>query len=135
MATEDVIMGKPFTPEGNKIGPGPTGVPKGPPAGFSTLKQSKPEISATAKKLLSHNFGTMIPFSIGTTKYMARVEPHFHPQGFKSGPNGWHKGVTVYEQTSTDSELKPNPFKPNDKVDRQKLFEQIDQFLNKFDEL
>jgi hypothetical protein len=26
------------------------------------------------------------------------LEPHYHPPGFKGGPNGWHKGVTVYER-------------------------------------
>jgi hypothetical protein len=135
MATENVIIGKPFTPEKNQIGPGPTGVPKGPPKGFVPLKQARLEISSVAKGLLSNDFGTMIPFSIGTTKYMARVEPHFHPHGFKSGPNGWHKGITVYEQDTANSELNPNPFKPKDKVDRQKLFEQIDQFLNKFEDI
>jgi hypothetical protein len=25
------------------------------------------------------------------------VERHFHPPGFTHGPQGWHKGVTVYE--------------------------------------
>jgi hypothetical protein len=26
------------------------------------------------------------------------LEWHYHPPGFHGGPNGWHKGVTVYER-------------------------------------
>ncbi|HLK40018.1 MAG TPA: hypothetical protein VKU41_24850 [Polyangiaceae bacterium] len=25
------------------------------------------------------------------------LEWHYHPPGFVGGPNGWHKGVTIYE--------------------------------------
>lgn len=26
------------------------------------------------------------------------LEWHYHPPGFVGGPNGWHKGVTIYDQ-------------------------------------
>jgi hypothetical protein len=29
-------------------------------------------------------------------RYAFCLEPHYHPPGFSRGPEGWHKGVTVY---------------------------------------
>jgi hypothetical protein len=28
--------------------------------------------------------------------YLFCLEPHYHPPGYAAGPEGWHKGVTVY---------------------------------------
>jgi len=126
MSNENVIMGNPYLPSDNQIGPGPNGAPKGPPAGFKPLTAPSAEVARIAKSLLGNDFGTLIPFSIEGIKYMARLEPHYHPPGFKGGPNGWHKGVTVYQ--INDSIKEPN----NKKVDRQKLYDRIDAFLNEF---
>jgi hypothetical protein len=30
-------------------------------------------------------------------RYVFVLERHYHPPGFVGAPNGWHKGVTVYE--------------------------------------
>lgn len=119
-------MGQKFLPQDNLIGPGPTGVPKGPPSGFKPLTSVPQGINGIAKGFLNEEFGTMIPFTLEGIKYMARVEPHYHPPGYKGGPNGWHKGVTVYESGKSS---------PAKKVDRSKLYDQIDAFLAKFDTL
>jgi hypothetical protein len=29
--------------------------------------------------------------------YVLVIEWHYHPPGYVGAPNGWHKGVTVYE--------------------------------------
>lgn len=80
------------------IGPGPKGVPGRPPEGYHALKGKIPTgVVKTAQSLLGGEYGTMTPFEINGKRYMARVEPHYHPPGYKGGPNGWHKGVTVYE--------------------------------------
>jgi hypothetical protein len=82
----------------HRIGPGPEGVPGRPPEGYHYVhKQLPPEAVQTARHLLAGDYGTETPFEVGGRQFMARVEPHYHPQGFKGGPNGWHKGVTVYE--------------------------------------
>jgi hypothetical protein len=132
MANEQLIMGKSILPENNLIGPGPTGAPKGPPTGYKPLTSPSPEISQIAKNLLRNDFGTTTPFILDNKMYMARVEPHYHPLGFKGGPNGWHKGVTVYEKSST-SATEPKPSEPSKQINNEKLYSQIDAFLDKFD--
>jgi|SRR5579885_978113 hypothetical protein len=126
----------------NKIGPGPNGIPGKPPEGFKPISGAAPAgVSAVASSLLGGSFGTMTPFQIGDTKYMARVEPHYHPPGYKGGPNGWHKGVTVYvaENSNVDfpspnSNAKPGSVDPEyepSKPDsgRLQLLKRIDRFL------
>lgn len=83
---------------GHKIGPGPDGLPTSAPEGYRAFRgHISPEVVKEANSLLGGAFGTETPFEINGKKYMARVEPHYHPPGYKGGPNGWHKGVTVYE--------------------------------------
>jgi hypothetical protein len=129
MVTENLVMGKKFIPQDNQIGPGPNGAPKGPPAGYRALTSVSPDVGKVAKSLLGNDFGTMIPFTLNGINYMARLEPHYHPPGFKGGPNGWHKGVTVYESSSNAKQPSAK------KEDRQKLYDRIDAFLAEFDEI
>ena len=76
-----------------------SGQKTGPPPGYKTMKgKIPPEVTAKAKSLLNQPMGTEIPFEANGKKYMARLETHYHPQGYVGGPNGYHKGVTVYEQ-------------------------------------
>ncbi len=76
-----------------------SGQKTGPPPGYKTMKgKIPPEVTAKAKSLLNQPMGTEIPFEANGKKYMARLETHYHPQGYVGGPNGFHKGVTVYEQ-------------------------------------
>jgi hypothetical protein len=82
----------------HRIGPGPGGLPGSPPAGYETVHKQLPlEAVTMAKHLLGGEYGTETPFEVNGRHFMARVEPHYHPPGFVGGPNGWHKGVTVYE--------------------------------------
>jgi len=32
--------------------------------------------------------------------YLFCLEPHYHPPGYTAGPEGWHKGVTVYHSSA-----------------------------------
>jgi len=71
----------------------------GPPPGYKAMKGKVPSgVVAKAKSLLSQPMGAEIPFEIDGKQYMARLETHYHPPGYKGGPNGYHKGVTVYEK-------------------------------------
>ncbi len=69
-----------------------------PPAGYRAFRGAvPPEVGLMARKLLGKPFGTETYFEANGRRYVARNEPHYHPPGFKGGPNGWHSGVTVYE--------------------------------------
>jgi peptidoglycan hydrolase-like protein with peptidoglycan-binding domain len=70
----------------------------GPPEGYRAMTGRIPAgVVAKAKSLLHHDYGTEIPFELEGRRYVARLERHYHPPGYVGGPNGWHKGVTVYE--------------------------------------
>jgi hypothetical protein len=71
----------------------------GAPPGFQTIKGQVPAgVTARAQSLLGGDYGTETPFELDGKRYVARVEHHYHPPGYVGGPNGWHKGVSVYEQ-------------------------------------
>ena len=113
-----------------KIGPGPSGAPSGPPAGYKALTGTIPQgVGAMARQLLSGDFGTMTPFKVDGLKYMARVEPHYHPPGFKGGPNGWHKGVTVYVAIDQTAEPVTEP-SATASVTKSPLISKIDKLLS-----
>ena len=82
-----------------------------------------------ARQLLSGDFGTMTPFKVDGLKYMARVEPHYHPPGFKGGPNGWHKGVTVYVAIDQTAEPVTEP-SATASVTKSPLISKIDKLLS-----
>jgi hypothetical protein len=90
-----------YLPVDNAVKPGPNGYAP-PPPGTKPLTRVTPEIAQMASSLLSKPFGFITEFTSENKKYLARIEPHFHPQGHK-GPNGWHKGCTVYSYQSDDS--------------------------------
>ncbi len=71
----------------------------GAPPGYQTIKGQVPAgVTAKAKSLLGGDYGSETPFELDGKRYVARVEHHYHPPGYVGGPNGWHKGVSVYEQ-------------------------------------
>ncbi|MBM3462144.1 MAG: peptidoglycan-binding protein [Armatimonadetes bacterium] len=71
----------------------------GPPEGYQAIRGRVPAgVTDKAKSLLGGEYGTETPFAIDGKRYVARVEQHYHPPGYQGGPNGWHKGITVYEQ-------------------------------------
>lgn len=77
----------------------------GAPSGFGVLKNPSKEVASKAKQLLSNKMGEEFQFEIGGVNYFARVEPHYHPPGYIGGPNGWHKGVTVYVNKKPKTEI------------------------------
>lgn len=70
----------------------------GAPSGYKPIKGKIPTgVVSKAKSLLNQPMGTEVPFELEGRRYLARLEPHYHPPGYQGGPNGWHKGVSVYE--------------------------------------
>lgn len=143
---EDQVIIQDSIPPGpnNTIGPGPTGGPKGPPAGYKPITGTPPvAVMKVARSLLGGSFGTTTPFSIGDIHYMARIEPHWHPLDYTKGPRGWHKGCSVYiaanQELPTNSNLSiqnqpisiNNP-KSENVIDsgRLQFLQRIDKFLN-----
>lgn len=77
-----------------------SGLKSGAPPGYAPITgRVPPGVVAQAKGLLHHDYGTEIPFELDGQRYLARLERHYHPPGYQGGPNGWHKGVTVYRAT------------------------------------
>ena len=56
-----------------------------------------PGIVRAAYSFLDLPMGDERFLEIDGKRYVFRLEHHYHPPGFVGGPNGWHKGVTVYE--------------------------------------
>ena len=56
-----------------------------------------PGIVRAAYSFLDLRMGDERFLEIDGKRYVFRLEHHYHPPGFVGGPNGWHKGVTVYE--------------------------------------
>ena len=63
----------------------------------SVLKVVTPEIIRVARTFLSLPMGEERFVRIDGHRYVFVLERHYHPPGFVGAPNGWHKGVTVYE--------------------------------------
>jgi hypothetical protein len=97
------------------------------PIGYKHISGKIPTgVVTMAKSLLSGQYGTETTFQVDGTKYKARVERHYHPPGFKGGPIGWHKGVTVYVSSGApESETPPK--------ENEDLIKKIDDFISKLD--
>jgi hypothetical protein len=77
---------------------GSSGMKSGAPPGYHTIKGAVPPgVTAKAQSLLNQPMGSEHSFEIDGKRYLARLEHHYHPPGYVGGPNGWHKGVSVYE--------------------------------------
>jgi hypothetical protein len=61
-----------------------------------TLKVVTPAIVKVAKTFLDLPMGSERAVNVEGKRYVFVLERHYHPPGFVGGPNGWHKGVTVY---------------------------------------
>lgn len=116
----------------------------GPPVGYQPLANGEitPEVSQVAKGLLGGEMGTQTPFSVDEKRYMARVEPHYHPypppnatleeQSHYQKPWGPHKGVTVYKAKDTTSPSENyQPDRPTS--GRLQLLQRLDALLNEFE--
>lgn len=78
---------------------GSSGQKAGAPPGYQTIKGSVPAgVTAKAKSLLNQPMGSEHRFESEGKSYLARLEHHYHPPGYQGGPNGWHKGVSVYQK-------------------------------------
>ncbi len=111
--TSEIIIDSALTKVDRSIGPGPMGAAKGPPTGYAFIKMKdislelKQDFYNLASKLLSGKYGTMTFFHIKDSKYVARVEAHYHNEPPAHAtiqeknkypkPWGWHKGVTIYQ--------------------------------------
>ena len=93
--------GEPYDP---KYDPGkiPGAQPK-PPAGYVRLSKATPAMAAFAKRALS-NVGAIGNVQTSTlddgTEIAAVTEWHFHPKGYVGGPNGWHKGISLFKKAT-----------------------------------
>jgi hypothetical protein len=67
-----------------------------PPSTRVRLKVVTPEIVRMAKSFLDLPMGAQRSVRIDGRRYLFVLERHYHPPGFVGGPQGWHKGVTVY---------------------------------------
>jgi hypothetical protein len=62
-----------------------------------SVKLVTPELVRLARTFLDLPMGAERPMTVDGRRYVFVLEHHYHPPGFVGGPNGWHKGVTVYE--------------------------------------
>jgi hypothetical protein len=61
------------------------------------LKLVTPEIVGIAQGFLDLPMGAERYVTLHGKRIAFVLERHYHPPGFVGAPNGWHKGVTVYE--------------------------------------
>ena len=54
-------------------------------------------IVKVAQLQLTLPMGTGRRFAVGGKSYLFCLEPHYHEPGSGQKPEGWHKGVTVYD--------------------------------------
>jgi hypothetical protein len=67
------------------------------PGERTVVKVVTPAIIRVAQSFLDLPMGDERFASIDGHRYVFVLERHYHPPGFVGAPNGWHKGVTVYE--------------------------------------
>jgi hypothetical protein len=61
------------------------------------VKIIEPEVFQTATSLVNDlKMGEEVRRTINGKKYLFVAEPHYHGPG-ERGPQGWHRGITVYE--------------------------------------
>jgi hypothetical protein len=55
-------------------------------------------ILASAELIKTHHkqVGTEVPVEISGKHYIARIERHFHPEGGRAKPWGYHPGVSLF---------------------------------------
>jgi hypothetical protein len=56
-----------------------------------------PQVVKAATWFLNLPMGAGRFHALNGRRYAFCLEPHYHPPGFRRGPQGWHKGVTVYD--------------------------------------
>jgi hypothetical protein len=71
--------------------------PHGAADGRAPLRHITPAVVRLAQSFLTLPMGAEREAEVEGRRCLFVVERHFHPPGFTRGPQGWHKGVTVYE--------------------------------------
>ncbi|HVJ20945.1 MAG TPA: hypothetical protein VM686_36295 [Polyangiaceae bacterium] len=56
-----------------------------------------PAVVEAARWFLNLPMGAGRFLSLNGKRYAFCLERHYHPPGYTRGPQGWHKGVTVYD--------------------------------------
>jgi N-acetylmuramoyl-L-alanine amidase len=101
---------------------GPKTLKKAGELGLRTLRRLRndevtPALTAEARRVLvAHRhepYGSEFPFEIEGIRYVARIEEHYHPPGGPIKPWGYHPGVSLLLDASTDSHVDA----PDDVVD------------------
>jgi hypothetical protein len=54
-------------------------------------------VLAAAREQLNLPMGFGRRLTVKGQNYLFCTEPHYHPPGYNNGPEGWHKGITVYQ--------------------------------------
>lgn len=70
---------------------------KGAIPGRMKVKLVSPAMVAQAEKFVKLPLGSERYATVDGKRYVFVLERHYHPPGFQGAPNGWHKGVTMYE--------------------------------------
>lgn len=100
---------------------------------FIRLKGRVPvEVAQKAKSLLGMEMGKFHIETINNITYKFVAEPHYHPPGFKGGPIGWHKGISVFMKNTKDpKEIASNKpiVKSPELSSNNTLHQKIDSFL------
>ena len=60
-------------------------------------KLVNPAMVAAAQSFINLPMGSERYATVNGKHYVFVLEQHYHPPGYVGAPNGWHKGVTVYE--------------------------------------
>jgi hypothetical protein len=61
------------------------------------IKWVTPALVGVAQGFVNLPMGSERFVTLNGKRCVFVLEKHYHPQGFVGAPNGWHKGVTVYE--------------------------------------
>jgi hypothetical protein len=69
----------------------------GPTADRRKVKLVSPAMVSMAEKFIKLPMGSERYATVDGKHYVFVLERHYHPPGFLGAPNGWHKGVTMYE--------------------------------------
>ena len=63
------------------------------------LRKIDSAVARAARTLLDLPMGAGRLMSVNGQQLVFCLELHYHEPGFERGPEGWHKGVTVYQTT------------------------------------
>lgn len=71
------------------------------PVRFDRAKAASHDVTLAANAWLTESFsmpdGAEKIVEVDGARWALVAEPHYHPDGFVGGPNGWHRGITVFQ--------------------------------------